>query len=327
MPYILDVKDRKILAELDRDARQSNSQIAKNVRLSKEVVAYRINRLMQEGVIIRFHTIVNYFRLGISKFKLYLRLTNADKQKCEEIATYFYKHHKTEWVGLCTGRWDLIVGFLVPNVNEFDDEILAVLNRFSSYIQEKAMTTTVYLAHSTRSFLQEKERSTVVYHTSKDIQITIDELDTEVLRYITNNARMPITDLAKRMHTTPRTIQYRLRELERKKIILGYKAHLDARVVGRIFCKVIIYLSNVTEVKLKEFIAYASSLSGAIWPQRVMGAWDFELDIEAESYDQFQDMLLNLKERFPDIIKNHEFCIQSKEFKLDFFPGCYPAVK
>ena len=56
-----------------------------------------------------------------------------------------------------------------------------------------------------------------------------------------------------------------------------------------------------------------------------MGTWDFELDCEVEDYDRFQDIILNIKEKFPDILRNHEFCIVSKEFKLDFYPGAYPT--
>jgi hypothetical protein len=33
--------------------------------------------------------------------------------------------------------------------------------------------------------------------------------------------------------------------------------------------------------------------------------------------------LLELKEKFPDMIKDHDFCITSKEFKLDLYPGAY----
>ena len=328
--YELDVKNRKILTELDINARQSNNQIGKKVGLSKEVVKYRIDKLVENGIIIRFHTVINYFKLSIIKFKLYLRLTNVTKEKLEEIGQYFYKHTKTEWVVLTTGRWDMIIGFLVNNVNEFDDEIQTILNKFSNYIQEKAVTTTIYLAHNTREFLKtksSKEISKIVYHTTKDKQENIDNIDENIIKIITNNARIPITDIAKKLNTTPRIIQYHLKELERKNIILAYKVHLEPKTLGRIFCKAIIYLANTTENKLKNFMNYASSLQGAIWPQRVMGNWDFELDFELESYDNFQDIVSDLKEKFPDIIKNHEFCIVSKEFKLDLFPNCYREFK
>ncbi|MBT4825065.1 winged helix-turn-helix transcriptional regulator, partial [Candidatus Woesearchaeota archaeon] len=40
----LTLKDKRILKELDLDARQSNSKIAKKTRLSKNIVNYRIKR-------------------------------------------------------------------------------------------------------------------------------------------------------------------------------------------------------------------------------------------------------------------------------------------
>ncbi len=329
MAYYLDKKDTKILTELDLNARQSNNKIGKKAGLSKEVVKYRIDRMIEDGAIVRFYTLTNYFKLGIVKFKLYLRLMNADKGQIEKIGEYFRTHKKTEWVVACTGRWDMIVGFLVHNVNEFDDEVQIALNKFSIYIQEKAVTTTLYLAHHTREFLKDEQGMSAlktIYHTTKDKQESIDEVDLKIIKTITNNARMPIVEIAKRLKTTSRIVNYRIKEMERKKIILAYKAHLEPKSMGRIFCKAITYLTNATKPKLDAFVNYAASIRGAVWPQRVMGSWDFELDLELESYDSFQDTILELKEKFPDIIKNHEFCIISKEFKLDFFPGCYPTI-
>ncbi|OGJ16914.1 hypothetical protein A3K73_00565 [Candidatus Pacearchaeota archaeon RBG_13_36_9] len=322
----LDAKDMKILAELDKDARQSNNKIGKKVGISKESVKYRIDRLIENGMILRFHTVVNYFKLGIIKFKLYIRLTNANKEKVEEIAEYFSKHKKTEWVAISTGRWDIIVGFLVHNVNELDDEVQIVLNKFSKYIHEKAITTTIHLIHQERGFLKKdnKNVSRIIYHTTKDKQEKIDEVDEDIIKVITNNARMPLTEIAEKLNKTPRIVQYRLKELEKKKIILAYKVHLNPKAIGRLFCKAIIYSASVTEERTNDFMDYISSIPGAVWPQRLMGNWDFEIDFESESYDAFQDIILDLKEKFPDIVKDHEFCIISKEYKLDLYPNCYP---
>ena len=137
---------------------------------------------------------------------------------------------------------------------------------------------------------------------------------------------MPTTEIAKKKGITARVVQYRLQELERKSIILAYKAHVEPKMIDQIFCKLIIYLYNTTDAKLQQFIHHASSLPGAIWPQRVMGSWDFELDFELDNYDSFQEIILNLKEKFPDVIRNHEFCITSKEFKLDLYPNAYSEI-
>jgi Lrp/AsnC family transcriptional regulator for asnA, asnC and gidA len=167
----------------------------------------------------------------------------------------------------------------------------------------------------------------MVYHTTKDPPARIGPDDEELLRIITNNARMQTTQIARRLKTTPRVVRYRIDDLERKGVILGYKAHLDPKTMGNIFCKAIIYLTNADKRRIEAFIAYASSQEGAVWPQRVLGAWDFEIDFELPSYDAFQEALLGMKERFPDIIKDQEFVIASKEYKLSLFPRAYPEER
>ncbi len=324
----MDARDRRILYELDRDARQSCAGIGRRTRLSKEVVRYRIDRMVGEGVIVKFITIVNYFKLGIVKFKLYLRFRNVSLARIEEIGGFFMRNGSTEWVASCTGRWDMIVSFLVPNINAFDDEVQSLMNRFSANIQEKAVTATLYLAHHNREYLRGPEGDgarPLVHYASVDRLARIDKMDTEIIKVITNNARMPVHEIASIAGTTPRIVQYRMKRMGKDDVILAYKAHLDPKRMGNIFCKAIICLASSDRERLGEFVNYCSSLPQAVWPQRVMGAWDFEIDFELESYDRFQEIMFGIKEKFSDIFQSYEFAIVTKEFKLDFFPGCLPA--
>lgn len=64
-PVPLDETDRKILAELSRDARQSVTAIAATVHVSRAHAYARINRLRDEGVILRFSTVVDPVRAGL----------------------------------------------------------------------------------------------------------------------------------------------------------------------------------------------------------------------------------------------------------------------
>ena len=68
----IDMKDKRILYELDIDSRQSLSQIGKKVGLPKNVVAYRINKLRQHGIIKTFYTVVDAYKLGYIAFRMYL---------------------------------------------------------------------------------------------------------------------------------------------------------------------------------------------------------------------------------------------------------------
>jgi len=74
----LDLKDRKILYYLDINSRQSNSDIAKKVGLSKEVVNYRIKRLEKEGIIKGYYTVLDFYKASKKVFLLsFARETNS----------------------------------------------------------------------------------------------------------------------------------------------------------------------------------------------------------------------------------------------------------
>jgi len=60
----LDLKDRKILYELDINSRQSFSQLGKKVGLHKDVVAYRVKKLQEKGIIKNFYTELNGYKFG-----------------------------------------------------------------------------------------------------------------------------------------------------------------------------------------------------------------------------------------------------------------------
>ena len=66
----IDLKDRKILYELDKNARISYAQIGKKVGLSTEVVHYRVKRLEEKGIITNYQTAINYFELDLIHFKI-----------------------------------------------------------------------------------------------------------------------------------------------------------------------------------------------------------------------------------------------------------------
>ena len=69
----LDLKDKKILSELNRNSRQTFSQIGKKVQLPKSVVAFRVKKLTDAGLIDLFCTIINKYELGYRYARLFLK--------------------------------------------------------------------------------------------------------------------------------------------------------------------------------------------------------------------------------------------------------------
>jgi hypothetical protein len=84
----LDLKDRKLLRELDRNCRQSNSEIGKKIRLNKNTVNYKIKRLENEGVLSSYYAVIDNSKLGYFSFRSYLKFFNTTPEDEENIINW-----------------------------------------------------------------------------------------------------------------------------------------------------------------------------------------------------------------------------------------------
>lgn len=320
----LDLKDRKILYELDINSRQPNSQIGKKVGLSKEVVNYRINRLLREGIILRFSTVINTYKLSYQKYKIYLQLQNATKNKIEEILQYLIHNKKTEWVAFCSGKWDIIIGYLVKDYYEFNNLLIELSDKYKEFILDKEITLTLGVPHYRKEWLLNRGLARIpeVDQSGATINYKLDKVDEEILKILANNARLPITEIAKLVKTTPRIISYRIRELIKNKIILIHRIFLDLNKLDYKFCKAFLYIKYDRDT-LDRFFSYCSSNPNLTYLIKCIGPWEIELEFEIESFEEFIEQMQEIKEKFPGFIKKFDYVIILKEYKLDYYPECY----
>ena len=73
----INLKDRKILFELDKNSRISLGELSKKIGLKKETTFHRLNKLIEKKVILQFHTISSLYRFGQKAYKIYLKLENS----------------------------------------------------------------------------------------------------------------------------------------------------------------------------------------------------------------------------------------------------------
>ena len=84
----IDLKDRRILYELDYNSRESLTQIGKKVGLKKDVVSYRIKKLQDEGVIQCFYTVIDAYKLGYTLFRYYIIFQYVNSEIRKKIIEY-----------------------------------------------------------------------------------------------------------------------------------------------------------------------------------------------------------------------------------------------
>ena len=104
----LNLKDKKILYELDKNSRIGITELAKRVQMSKESLHYRLNKLIEEKIILKFHTVPAHYRFGTIDYKVYLRLQDISKTSYDQLIDFLIKNKDVFWVTPCNGRCDLM---------------------------------------------------------------------------------------------------------------------------------------------------------------------------------------------------------------------------
>jgi len=328
MSLNLDLKDRKILYQLDTDCRQTNNEIGKKVGLSKQVVDYRIKRFLKEGIIPRFATVVDTYKLGFSKYKIYLSLENASKEVIKQMIDFLKSHDKTEWIATCSGRWDIIAGYIVKDIYEFNDAVKELDEKFSQYIAIRETAISLGVPHWRKEYLlNNKEPHRVIMQGGQRGDYKIDKTDEEILKLLVNNARMLITEIAQKLKTTPRVINYRIKNLKKDKIILINRIFLDLNKFNWIYCKALLKFKNLTKQKYSHFFQHCNTIENLTYVINSVGSWELEMDFEIEDFNKFNKIMLDTRDKFSYIIKHYDFVIVMNEDKLDYYPGCYPQLK
>lgn len=316
--YELDKKDLAILNELERNSRISATQIAKKLGLSKDGVNYRIKKLIDNNIITRFFIDIDVSKLGLILNKVTFQFQNATKEKEEEIFNFLKKHPKIGWVVFCSGRWDCVIVAYVKDLYEYESLVKEINAKYGKYIHTKEFTAHPRYYVCSRKWLspaQEPKTSKIGGPVTHE---KIDKTDIKIIKALAENARIPILDIAKKINASPSLVITRIKNLERKRIILNYRIGLNLEKIGKEFCKSFIYLQNITKEREQEIVNYCLKHPNVTAVTHSIGAWDLELEMEIKNFDEFYKIMNEIKSKFKDYIKSYEAIVITKEYGIDY---------
>lgn len=129
-----DQKDIDILKLLSENATLSLSEIALKVKLSADAVAYHLKQLQESGVIIKFIPVINYASLDYNLHTFLLSIRELDKEKEKILRMFLSTDKNVLWAVKAIGRYNVLVYFLVKNVEELQETVLKLRSLFPNQI-------------------------------------------------------------------------------------------------------------------------------------------------------------------------------------------------
>jgi len=116
----IDAKDRKIIAELKNNSRQTVRDIAKQTGIRPSTVHQRITKLRKDGVIERFTVKLSNTAVGENFIVFMFVSTRSDLP-----ASFFQNRHIKEVFGI-TGEYDLLLKLKFKDVDEFNNFVIGL---------------------------------------------------------------------------------------------------------------------------------------------------------------------------------------------------------
>jgi len=315
----LDLRDKKLLYELDLDARQTYRELARKLGVSKEVIIYRMKQLEKKGVIEGFYTLIDFSKLGYQMFRVYVTLQNTSAEEEKEIFDYMIKQRNSFWVAKISGKWDFITAFLVKSVKEMDEIWNKFQLKFKKYIYEKNISSLYEYVHFRKDYLVDKSNPNFEPDiTGSNETIEFDSMDIKLLKTIATNARISAVDIRKQIGITSTAVAYRIKQLEKKKVILGYRPMISLAKTGYEYYKIDLILEDVS-IK-NHLFEFARQNPNCVYIDRTVGGTDFEFDLELRNQREFQELIETVKNQFKGLIRTHKYYVATVIYKISYLP-------
>ena len=319
--FDIDVKDRKILYQLDINSRQSLKTIGSHVRLTKNVVQYRIDRLIKTGIIKNFYTSIDFYKLGYINLGIYVNYQYYTPEIEKNIIQYFINSEHAWFIANIQGKFDLIVLFSVSNMNQFFSFWKKTLTKYRFYFQSALITFFTRTHYFPISYLLEEYDITQrLKHELIDggTKVDIDDTDKAILDRISLNSRKPIIEIAEELNTSSTTITNRIKKLEAMKVINGYRINIDYLKLGLQLFNVQINLRNFD--KIHNIISYVKTNPHLISVSEVIDNCDLSLNYHIKNFNELHQIIKDIYIKFPNDIKNHMTFSYPEIYKQNYNP-------
>ncbi|MCC7552837.1 Lrp/AsnC family transcriptional regulator [Candidatus Micrarchaeota archaeon] len=314
----MDKKDEKILKELLLNSRESTNKLAKKVNISREVANYRINKL-KYTFIKDFTTLIDFKKLGYKKYGCFIQFKGISLEQEEIIIKYLINHNSIMYLSPIIGKWNVAFDILAKNEKELKDITNDITEKCKKYLDKFILTGTgMHEENFPTKFVGEEYKLTKLKKQKKQKEYTIDEMDKKIIKILSNDSRISYVELAKKLNLTPNSIKYRIKNLEKSKIILGYTISIDFKKLGYEVYNLQLKLDILENKKLYSFLRQHPKV---IYYYNYLGHenWDLDIGLIISNSLELRKFIIDIRKNFGEIIKLYDIYILTEIFK-NYYP-------
>lgn len=145
----------------------------------------------------------------------------------------------------------------------------------------------------------------------------MDLIDKKLLCELDNDCSQPISRIAKKLRIGRNVAEYRIKKLEKEKVIQRYITTINSAILG--FQTYKIYLKINQAKSQKEFVEFIKNHPNVIHCLKTEGYFDYTVSIAEKNIKELDEFLIGLRSKFRDLIIRHyvSIAVYTKVFKLE----------
>jgi len=315
----IDLYDKKLLYELDKNSAINLPELSKKLKRSKQFILYRMKKLEEEGIITGYHAIIDMSKLGYFTFRVYFKFQRMTEDEGKKFVEHVREKLTQVWtITSMHGKWDYALFLGVKKISEFhiiwNDIMLIYKKNIKNY--NVAVYAPIY--NFNRKFFLDITTESIQRVYGAGEKEEIDEIDFKIIEEYANNVRQSSLEMAKKLKISPDTVRNRIKNLEKKEIIVGYKLGLNLEKLDYVSYRVDLQLTS-TE-RNKELFEYCKQHKNIYQINKSIGGADFEIEVIVKNLNHLIDLIDELKTKFKNVINDVDYFGFSTFHILKYIP-------
>ncbi len=299
-------KDYQLLYELDANAALPYSLIGKKLKMSQQLISHKINQFAKKKIIQHFCTLIDYSKLGYHAFTVFFNVYYRNHESFEKIIKQIKQQENILSIKECDGKYDLIVEFAAKNPSSFNKKLkqltFSIVELKERTILTNIVTHTYYKDYFlTKNHLAKKDLGDIIISGDRE-EMSLDSLNLKILSELALKKKK-IVELSASLKISSKTILSRIKWLEQKKVIKGYRAQLNCQALGIFVNLILIRYNDAAFEQEAKFTYFCKSNPNITELIKTFGEWDALLCVETKSLQEFRNIFLQIRETFDEIIE------------------------
>jgi DNA-binding Lrp family transcriptional regulator len=315
--------EAKVLGVIGIRGDASISELAKLTNLRVHVCRSAVDSLLQRGVISR-RIVINPYCFQYAIYGFWFSLNPKAHQVHSKFIKWAVENPSICYVGEFEGSYSFKIDICAANVNQFSRVFESISTKFGDIISKSNLNPVVSISDfGYKAFSPNVEQKLPVEIGYTEELVDIDSIDHQVLQQLGGVRNVTHAQIARTLGVAATTLDYRIKRLFQKKVIVGYQMVAEVESVQALgFVSHVhrLNLASVSRSSISAFKAFALTDPTIYSMTHSIGAYQIEFCTVCDSQAAQRASRNRMVSAFGEIINEHEVCGIIKQHKINSYP-------